>query len=51
MLDSYYVEYEIGLEMFKGLGIVECVLFGFFCFVVLFCVFYIWERFFGVKYL
>lgn len=51
MPDSYYVEYETGLEMFKGLGIAECVLFGLSCLVASFCVFHIRERSSGAKHL
>ncbi|XP_052680751.1 phospholipid-transporting ATPase ABCA3-like [Crassostrea angulata] len=51
MPDSYYVEYDTGLEMFKGLGIAECVLFGLSCLVASFCVFHIRERSSGAKHL
>lgn len=42
---------SIGFVMFKGFSFVQCLLFGLLCLVVLFSVFYICEKLFGVKYL
>lgn len=51
MPDRYIEDNGTELEMFQGLGIAECVLFGLSCLVASFCVFHIRERSSGAKHL